>query len=224
MNNWPVNCRPKKKRSGSDLGSRVSGQAVGNYRNEIGSSSDPVTPLETAGVAAERFFDIVGGVLGDLSGIRVSPTGETHGANTPRTNRSGATPVVAVPTVDNVIDFVQGVGRALDHARPLLQESVAQLAHALHDDGPDNRGLRLPFAQRGLGSTMLDANSAVVTYEISEACSSTAGTQCMVCLEAFRPGEELRYLPCLHCFHRAFIDPWLMRHCECPICKNRVGR
>lgn len=48
--------------------------------------------------------------------------------------------------------------------------------------------------------------------------------QCMVCLEAFQTGDELRVLPCVHRFHRACVDTWLRRSVECPICKHRIDR
>lgn len=51
---------------------------------------------------------------------------------------------------------------------------------------------------------------------------NTAQTQCSVCLEAFRAGEELRVLPCFHRYHMQCIDQWLARSPACPICKHRI--
>lgn len=31
-------------------------------------------------------------------------------------------------------------------------------------------------------------------------------------------GDEVRYLPCLHTYHRICIDEWLMRSFSCPTC------
>ncbi|KAH8862457.1 RING finger protein 11 [Schistosoma japonicum] len=31
-------------------------------------------------------------------------------------------------------------------------------------------------------------------------------------------GDEVRYLPCLHTYHRMCIDEWLMRSFSCPTC------
>merc|ERR1739844_580899 len=45
---------------------------------------------------------------------------------------------------------------------------------------------------------------------------------CMVCLEAFTVGEDLRILPCLHRYHKNCIDPWLARNRHCPVCKHDV--
>ena len=57
--------------------------------------------------------------------------------------------------------------------------------------------------------------------------------ECSICLVAYTPGDELRDLPCRHCFHRACIDEWLLRKNRpletgsqvvhrlpmCPLCK-----
>jgi len=52
--------------------------------------------------------------------------------------------------------------------------------------------------------------------------SSDDERKCMVCLESFAPGEELRILPCLHRYHLGCIDPWLAVNRHCPICKHDV--
>lgn len=43
---------------------------------------------------------------------------------------------------------------------------------------------------------------------------------CAVCLDDFTEGSWLRELPCSHMFHRACIDPWLVSHGRCPLCKT----
>lgn len=42
---------------------------------------------------------------------------------------------------------------------------------------------------------------------------------CAVCIESFQHGELIRTLPCNHCFHKICIDPWLLEHRSCPMCK-----
>jgi hypothetical protein len=44
---------------------------------------------------------------------------------------------------------------------------------------------------------------------------------CVICLEAFKIGDEIRELPCHHEFHSGTcIDPWLTsKSGECPLCK-----
>ncbi|KAH6555139.1 hypothetical protein KP509_12G082300 [Ceratopteris richardii] len=44
---------------------------------------------------------------------------------------------------------------------------------------------------------------------------------CVICLEEYLNGDQLRILPCCHRFHCSCIDTWLtLWRCVCPICKR----
>ncbi|KAK1169646.1 E3 ubiquitin-protein ligase RNF149-like [Acipenser oxyrinchus oxyrinchus] len=45
---------------------------------------------------------------------------------------------------------------------------------------------------------------------------------CAVCIENYKPKDVVRILPCKHVFHRTCIDPWLLDHRTCPMCKLDV--
>nr|XP_003226848.3 PREDICTED: RING finger protein 215 [Anolis carolinensis] len=45
---------------------------------------------------------------------------------------------------------------------------------------------------------------------------------CAVCLDQFHKNQCLRVLPCLHEFHRDCVDPWLLLHQTCPLCKHNI--
>ncbi|KAF7232460.1 hypothetical protein EG68_09844 [Paragonimus skrjabini miyazakii] len=47
-------------------------------------------------------------------------------------------------------------------------------------------------------------------------------TECIICMCDYEVGEELRYLPCLHTYHRMCIDDWLMRSLNCPSCLEEL--
>ncbi|KAF2368872.1 Zinc finger RING-type [Trinorchestia longiramus] len=47
---------------------------------------------------------------------------------------------------------------------------------------------------------------------------------CAVCLEAYSAGDTVRVLPCRHEFHKACVDPWLLDHRTCPMCKMDILR
>lgn len=47
-------------------------------------------------------------------------------------------------------------------------------------------------------------------------------SSCVICMETFVEGDEIRRLPCLHIFHKDCIDRWLGRVGSCPVCKHRV--
>ncbi|KAH9508202.1 RING finger protein 11 [Bulinus truncatus] len=46
--------------------------------------------------------------------------------------------------------------------------------------------------------------------------------ECVICMNEFSFGEHLRYLPCLHTYHKECIDDWLMRSFTCPSCMEPV--
>ncbi|CAG9855087.1 unnamed protein product [Phyllotreta striolata] len=46
--------------------------------------------------------------------------------------------------------------------------------------------------------------------------------ECVICMGEFLVGDALRYLPCMHTYHMACIDDWLMRSLTCPSCLEPV--
>lgn len=50
--------------------------------------------------------------------------------------------------------------------------------------------------------------------------------RCAICLEDYKEGEELRFLPCteLHHFHVDCVDQWLERKKCCPLCKVNIDQ
>jgi small-conductance mechanosensitive channel len=105
---------------------------------------------------------------------------------------------------------------------PHLRQLNAQLQ-------PHMRGIHEQFQQlrRGASERSVNATTTVTAYERSpsstEGAAGGEGEQCMVCLDNFRAGDQIRILPCLHRFHVACIDPWLRRNCCCPNCNHRFG-
>ncbi|KAK2971302.1 hypothetical protein RJ640_001328 [Escallonia rubra] len=49
----------------------------------------------------------------------------------------------------------------------------------------------------------------------------SAATGCSICLTDYKATDTLRLLPdCGHLFHLECIDPWLVLHPTCPICRS----
>jgi hypothetical protein len=38
-------------------------------------------------------------------------------------------------------------------------------------------------------------------------------------MDDFAEGDEVRMLPCIHAYHRACIDQWLVKKAACPVCQ-----
>ncbi|XP_007537347.1 E3 ubiquitin-protein ligase RNF133 [Erinaceus europaeus] len=45
------------------------------------------------------------------------------------------------------------------------------------------------------------------------------GDSCVVCFELYKPNDVVRILTCKHFFHKICIDPWILAHGTCPMCK-----
>ncbi|XP_012784521.2 E3 ubiquitin-protein ligase RNF133 [Ochotona princeps] len=48
---------------------------------------------------------------------------------------------------------------------------------------------------------------------------SPNGDSCVVCFELYKPNDTVRILTCKHFFHKNCIDPWILTHGTCPMCK-----
>ncbi|NP_997780.1 E3 ubiquitin-protein ligase RNF128a precursor [Danio rerio] len=42
---------------------------------------------------------------------------------------------------------------------------------------------------------------------------------CAVCIDSYKAGDVLSILTCNHFFHKSCIEPWLLEHRTCPMCK-----
>ncbi|KAI1731681.1 ring finger domain-containing protein [Ditylenchus destructor] len=47
-------------------------------------------------------------------------------------------------------------------------------------------------------------------------------SDCPVCIDPYRTGDIVRMLPCRHIFHKSCVDPWLLEHRTCPMCKSDI--
>lgn len=179
--------------------------------------------FEAAAPVAEGFFQVVGGVLGDLSGVDVSDRRQgLRGHRMPPQRVAGPRPGHALQELSSLVNEIgrtmNEVGRNLE---PAMHESLQQLQQMQRAFGGNDAWP--PPAGRGASLATLNATTAIIVHE-GEGGGRDAGTnQCMVCLETFEQGEELRILPCIHRFHKVCIDRWLMQRSECPTCKNRIG-
>ncbi|KAI3899713.1 hypothetical protein MKW92_035187 [Papaver armeniacum] len=87
-----------------------------------------------------------------------------------------------------------------------------RIAHDLGDSTPK-------LAHTGIKKKTLKT-FPTVTYSIGLELPSL-GTECVICISEFSPGEKIRILPkCNHGFHTKCIDKWLSSHSSCPTCRH----
>ena len=45
---------------------------------------------------------------------------------------------------------------------------------------------------------------------------------CSICLEDFKPGDDIKKLNCTHIFHKDCLEPWLNNNRNCPMCRTDI--
>mmetsp|Transcript_12272 Transcript_12272/g.27859 ORF Transcript_12272/g.27859 Transcript_12272/m.27859 type:complete len:314 (+) Transcript_12272:98-1039(+) len=141
--------------------------------------------------------------------------------------------------LEEAAEHPEAVGGSREGGQAMLTpQSLAALFAGMgqEEDGGDagaaNRTLpllahllqQLSSLQTGLDPGVVEQLTATTTYKATENTKLGDGVlcKCMVCLEMFKAGDELRILPCLHRFHKGCVDEWLARSAECPICKFNI--
>ena len=94
---------------------------------------------------------------------------------------------------------------------------------------------RMGFAYRGATEDQISRLPRSIFQEVEEKQSSasvgdqpkhengTCSTTCAICLEDYTKGQEIRTLPCMHNFHSACVDKWLLTNKSCPVCKMDIA-
>ncbi|XP_054261345.1 E3 ubiquitin-protein ligase goliath-like isoform X2 [Macrosteles quadrilineatus] len=85
----------------------------------------------------------------------------------------------------------------------------------------DFRVVNVSLLERRLCSAAKKALSKIPTKHI-KLDDKGDGECCAICIEPYRTTEVVRILPCRHEFHRGCIDPWLVEHRTCPMCKMDI--
>ncbi|KAJ8559867.1 hypothetical protein K7X08_003925 [Anisodus acutangulus] len=86
-----------------------------------------------------------------------------------------------------------------------------------HDATAYHPGLYLTQAQTEAVEALIQELPKFRLKAVPTDCS-----ECPICLEEFRMGNEVRGLPCAHYFHVECIDEWLRLNVKCPRCRSSV--
>uniref|UniRef100_A0AAQ4PV54 RING-type domain-containing protein n=1 Tax=Gasterosteus aculeatus aculeatus TaxID=481459 RepID=A0AAQ4PV54_GASAC len=78
--------------------------------------------------------------------------------------------------------------------------------------------------QRRLGDAAKKAISKLQVRTIRKGDQETEADfdNCAVCIEGYKANDVVRILPCRHLFHKSCVDPWLLDHRTCPMCKMNI--
>ncbi|XP_068643197.1 E3 ubiquitin-protein ligase SIS3-like [Aristolochia californica] len=96
-------------------------------------------------------------------------------------------------------------------------EAAGQEMRGIGQDTAYHPGLYLTATQREAVEALIQELSKFSLKSVPTDCS-----ECPICLEEFRVGNEVRGLPCAHNFHVECIDKWLRLNVKCPRCRCSV--
>ncbi|XP_015967724.1 E3 ubiquitin-protein ligase SIS3 [Arachis duranensis] len=97
-------------------------------------------------------------------------------------------------------------------------EAAGQESRGMNQDAAAyHPGLYLTPAQREAVKALIQELPRFSLKAVPTDCS-----ECLICLEEFREGNEVRGLPCAHNFHVECIDEWLQLNVKCPQCRCSV--
>lgn len=80
--------------------------------------------------------------------------------------------------------------------------------------------------EQGLGrhrDTNFEGHPKLLYSQIQKNIGGSSTSSCSICLGDYKESDMLRLLPnCGHLYHAACVDPWLMLHSNCPICRKSL--
>merc|ERR1719210_96220 len=89
---------------------------------------------------------------------------------------------------------------------------------------PQERLLALVAQERIQGNpAQVSDIAALPTRKFAAAESLGEQTKCLICLDEFNDGDDVKTLPCLHIYHQKCIERWLNTDNSCPVCKTAIG-
>jgi len=127
-------------------------------------------------------------------------------------------------------DHWQTVGVPQERPNQMNLEEMGPMGLLLQMLSSRNQGMMMPFnlneeqlhqiQETGLSKEDIDSLS-VVKYDAEKNKNLSSDMKsCPICLDDFEDGTEVRFLWCLHRFHKKCVDQWLEKHTNCPICKK----
>lgn len=132
----------------------------------------------------------------------------------------------------NIAIFIIGVNNFYnDIGNIVILILMFDIIYLLLFTGSWSRSFRYRYARTLL---IISNNTDIVNSEYSDekfnemtSCKyidiNTDNEKCMICLEEFSDGDELKHLICNHKFHIECIKNWFKQEFKCPLCRHNFG-
>ena len=76
---------------------------------------------------------------------------------------------------------------------------------------------------RGLSASQLERLPEYPYHPVVNATDNSFEENiCTICLDTLTEGAMIRSTPCMHVFHQACVDRWLLQKAVCPVCNQKI--
>lgn len=101
----------------------------------------------------------------------------------------------------------------------LIKTKILQLQRKYSKKIHDSKILISQLFRTPKSSSRKDTSTSESEIKLDDKDSES---ECTICMEEFKNGDHVRYLPCMHFYHQICIDDWLLRSFTCPRCMEKV--
>eukprot|EP00041_Stephanoeca_diplocostata_P025782 m.682817 g.682817 ORF g.682817 m.682817 type:complete len:193 (+) comp22823_c0_seq14:239-817(+) len=108
----------------------------------------------------------------------------------------------------------------LQHLSSLQPQSQYQFHQDRHQQHLANENALIEKAKRI--TVLEELPVSTCTAAMVSSISESTHPECSICMCDYDVGQELRFLPCMHVYHRACVDAWLLRVSRCPECDKSL--
>ena len=125
----------------------------------------------------------------------------------------------------NGMNNMNNMGNLMNNMN-MMMNNMNQMFNNMFNNGMGNmnylgNNMNQENIENGLEPTILNSLPTTKLKDVSKLEDDKKN--CIICLEDFKVGDEVIYLPCLHVFHKDCILDWLKSHDDCPMCKIKIN-
>lgn len=118
------------------------------------------------------------------------------------------------------------------------EEASMALVRQLQGEREEEEECQCPRCRERRGEPVIDYETATQLTDVAVGLTAAAidaigshkfcrgksddDDSCAICMSEYQTGDIIRTLPCGHKYCQKCIDPWLVEHVECPVCRKEV--
>jgi hypothetical protein len=158
-----------------------------------------------------------------------SNTDQDRLTTTPNSRRSLASnPFIAYPDQVEPVDVTNRIGRSSsrrdnDSSSDGEINNLVQALHLVCSSQSMRRVLNPGFGSDQAGPPPASAEAIQQLPSINVDENDDNCKDCGICYEQHLNRATTFRMPCGHLYHRQCLEPWLQKHCTCPVCRYEIA-